>query len=578
MPAGSPIPQEFAMSHQVLRVSTLAEAKKLPSAFLLKLGLADLPDGVGISYLDETGFELAVKRRVALKAKEGSYWPKGVPLSAYGRWRIHEAQEKEVLFLVEGESDCWALWRHDLPALGLPGAGTVRTTLLADHLQNLRTIYVHVEPDQGGELFRKMVLKQLVELRFEGQVLLFRMPAGIKDLADLHVAEPDQFIPALEKALSAAKPASLAMLKTADATEVAPGERPLARQAQPQTIVLADVKIEKVAWLWPGRIPLGKLTILDGDPGLGKSTITLDVAARLTRGLPMPASDPAAAIPAGKVILMSSEDGLSDTIRPRLEAAKACLENVISFHAMAVPIEITGSTQLRVASRAVSLPYDVLNLEKVIAEHAAKLVVIDPLMAFLDETVHAHNDQSVRRALLPLCQMAERTGAAILVVRHLNKQPGRNMIYRGGGSIGIIGAVRSGLIVCKDPDAPHQRLLGVTKSNLCKPPKALRYELVDADPAPRISWEGESDCDLDEVFAGQNEVEPRGAGAEAEDFIVKILAKGEVPAKDIYEQADTLGISRKTLKRAKIKLKIESREVPARGPYSAHWVWLLPAA
>ncbi len=239
---------------------------------------------------------------------------------------------------------------------------------------------------------------------------------------------------------------------------------------------------------------------------------------------------------------------------------------------------MTGSTQLRVASRAVSLPFDVPNLEKVILDHAAKLVVIDPLMAFLDESVHSHNDQSVRRALMPLCQMAERTGAAVLVVRHLNKQPGRNVIYRGGGSIGIIGTVRSALIVCKDPEMPHQRLLGVTKSNLCRPAMALRYELVEAVPAPRISWLCETDSDLDSVFAALGEPETQGAGAEAEDFLLKILATGPVPVKDIFTQADEQGISQRTLKCAKTKLNLATRQIPASILAAAHWEWYLPAA
>ena len=535
--------------------------------------------GVGIDYLDETGYHLAVKKRCALKAKDGSYWPKNTALSAYGRWKIHEAADKEILFLVEGESDCWALWHHDLPALGLPEGRHGQDA----ECRPLGQQKVHPPcpcraGPRGTSFQGSGAVRRLVELRFEGQVLLFGMPAGIKDVADLHVLDPDRFLSALEIALSAAKPASLALLRTADATTVAAGERPLARQAQPQTVVLADVNIEKVAWLWPGRIPLGKLTILDGDPGLGKSTITLDVAARLTCGLPMPACAPVSALPPAKVILMSTEDGLGDTIRPRLEAAGAQLDHVISFNAMEVPIEMTGSTQLRVASRAVSLPFDIPNLERVIVDHVAKLVVIDPLMAFLDESVHAHNDQSVRRALWPLCQMAERTGAAILVVRHLNKQPGRNVIYRGGGSIGIIGAVRSGLIVCKDPDAPHQRLLGVTKSNLCRPAKALRYELVEAVPAPRISWLCETDSDLDEVFAALGEAEPQGAGAEAEDFLRKVLAKGPVPVKDVFAQADEQGIHQKTLKRAKTKLNVGSRQTPATILAPAHWEWHLAAA
>src|SRR5262249_46891155 len=118
-----------------LTLAALAEAKRLPVDFLRDLGLSDLPQGgIGIPYYGLTGEEIAVKRRTALKAAEGSYWPKGMPLAAYGQWRLVEAAKAGFLILVEGESDCLALWHHGLPALGLPGSSTAKT-LLAEHVE-----------------------------------------------------------------------------------------------------------------------------------------------------------------------------------------------------------------------------------------------------------------------------------------------------------------------------------------------------------------------------------------------------------------------------------------------------------
>src|SRR5262249_54563440 len=111
-----------------LMVAALADAKQLPAEFLAGLGLSDLPKGgVGIPYYDATGAEIAVKRRTALKAGDGSYWPKGKPLAAYGSWRIDRTNKAGFLILVEGESDCWTLWHHGLPALGIPGESAVKT-------------------------------------------------------------------------------------------------------------------------------------------------------------------------------------------------------------------------------------------------------------------------------------------------------------------------------------------------------------------------------------------------------------------------------------------------------------------
>ncbi len=184
-----------------LTVAELANAKRLPADFLTGLGLSDLPErGVGIPYYDATGAAVAVKRRTALKATEGSYWPKGQPLAAYGSWRIDGANRAGFLILVEGESDCWALWHHGLPALGIPGSNAVKA-LEKEHVEGVPTVYVHREPENGGTAFVEGVRRRLAELDFAGKAFELRMPEGVKDPADLHARDPERFKATLEEAI-----------------------------------------------------------------------------------------------------------------------------------------------------------------------------------------------------------------------------------------------------------------------------------------------------------------------------------------------------------------------------------------
>ena len=148
------------------------------------------------------GTETAVKKRTAIKANEGSYWPKATPLQAYGEHRIDRANAKGFLIVGEGESDAWTCWWHDFPYLGLPGSSTVKT-LTSEHVACVQSIYVVREPDRGGETFVKAMSGRLRELGFAGKVFELRMPDGIKDPADLHVADPDQFKRRLQEAIKA---------------------------------------------------------------------------------------------------------------------------------------------------------------------------------------------------------------------------------------------------------------------------------------------------------------------------------------------------------------------------------------
>ena len=229
------------------------------------------------------------------------------------------------------------------------------------------------------------------------------------------------------------------------------------------------------------------LTILDGDPSLGKSLLTLDLASRVTKGKAMPDEPPSLVRPVRGVVVLSAEDDPSRTIRPRLDAAGADLDRV----ALVAVRERDGTTREPLISAA-----DLTAVEEAVEALDAALLIIDPLVAYLPDAVNANRDHDVRRSLGLLRALAERTGVAIVAVRHLRKASAENALYRAGGSIGIIGAARAGLLVAADPDDPsrQRRVLAATKSNLGPEPPGLLFSLVMASGAtqPLVAWHGES--------------------------------------------------------------------------------------
>lgn len=327
------------------------------------------------------------------------------------------------------------------------------------------------------------------------------------------------------------------------------------RLASDLSTPLVNIKTEKVRWLWKRRIPRRKVTILDGDPGLGKSLLMLDIAARITTGRKLPFGHPAAV---GSVIILSAEDGAADTIRPRLEVAGADLNR----------ISLMGQIYDNGEHRSFELPRDLDKLEAEIRRLNAVLVIIDPLMAYLPSTVNSWRDQDVRRALAPLAQVAERTGAAIVVIRHLNKIPGRNPLYRGGGSIGIIGAVRSGLLVAPDPEDPDIRVLASTKANVSARPQSLRFRIT-GNGAAAVQWLGASDRTAEELVDGH-----KTPASEAVAFLRRILKSGPKPSKKVKRLARRAGIALRTLDRAKGKLHVKAKKQGFGD--EGFWVWYLP--
>ncbi len=247
---------------------------------------------------------------------------------------------------------------------------------------------------------------------------------------------------------------------------------------------------------------------------------------------------------------------------PRLKVAGADLEQVELLHEVNRRNVMTGRT----TTHPFRLPLDIPSLEDTIEATGAALVVIDPLMAYLAPGVNSWRDQDVRAALAPLAEVAQRTWAAILILRHLNKAAGSSAIYRGGGSIGIIGAARSGLLVAKSPDDPdHERVLAATKSNLGPPMPSLRYRVTasedptSGDSIPSIEfWLGESSLGATALLAAPaTSPEPSNPKMQqALEWLYTALAGEPRPGREIEQEALAAGIAVATLRHAREQLGV----------------------
>jgi hypothetical protein len=255
-------------------------------------------------------------------------------------------------------------------------------------------------------------------------------------------------------------------------------------RARAEMVCLADVDAEAVRWLWPGRIALGKLTLLVGDPGLGKSFVTCAIAATVSAGGCWP--DLAGEhIEPGQVVMLSAEDGLADTIRPRLDAAGADCQRI---HALTTIRGRDG--RLRPFKIFDGLP---LLEEALDALGDVRLVVIDPVSAYLGGTADEHKNAEVRSLLTPLTELATRRGVAMLLVTHLNKGSGTTKaIYRATGSLAFIAAARQAWLFARDSDDPTglRRLVLPAKSNIVAEPSGLAYRLVDG----AVQWDAVPVC------------------------------------------------------------------------------------
>lgn len=352
----------------------------------------------------------------------------------------------------------------------------------------------------------------------------------------------------------------------ADVLAAEPREQPKAPEGRVVALKsLASIRDEPVRWLWEGRIPLGNVTMLVGREKLGKSTLTIELAARLSRGeLPGHLNGQ----PAG-ALLLSYEDSAASTIKPRSRAAGADLDRV-----QIVSASRDGAPDL------VSLPDDIEKIGEVAVEHGARLLIVDPFSASLNGNIDNHRDQEVRRAIAPLAALAERADLAVLAVTHWNKAQGGGPLDRVLGSRGLTAAVRSVLAFGVSPDSEDDspdRVLAHAASNLGPeaPSLACRIEgrVVEGDdgeaiPTSRLVVVGESDARVADLLVVRGEGE-RSALEEACDWLGDELADGEWRlSRDLKAAANC---SESTLKRAAKKLGVQE----ARRGFPAVTQWRL---
>lgn len=335
--------------------------------------------------------------------------------------------------------------------------------------------------------------------------------------------------------------------------------RPAAKD-EAQRVCLADVAPVEVGWLWPGRIALGKVTLLAGDPGLGKSMVTLDIAARVSRGAGWPdecsslapreeslLAEREAYTPAS-VVLLSAEDDLADTIRPRLEAHHADCSRIVAIQAIGSDLHTSG------ARRTFDLGRDLEHLVATIDSlDNCRLVIIDPISAYLGRTGENANAE-VRSLLSPLAQLAAERQLAVLVVTHLRKEEGAAM-YRTMGSLAFIAAARGAWIICKDPMNSGRRFFLPVKNNLGTDVGGLAYtvEPCGADGRAAVCWSAKPvTCDVNTAMREM----PRRTGPKATErnevveWLKAQLATGARPAAELREVALGHGFSVGTLRRA----------------------------
>lgn len=315
-------------------------------------------------------------------------------------------------------------------------------------------------------------------------------------------------------------------------------------------INMETVEVEEIEWLLYPFIPYGKVTIIQGDPGEGKTTMVLQITAKLTRGeavLPESLEIQNHKTEPVNVIYQTAEDGLGDTIKPRLLAAGADCSKVLVIDDSEQPLTM--------------LDY---RLEEAIIKTNARMVVLDPIQGFLGADIDMHRANEIRPLMKKISGLAEKYHCAIVLIGHMNKNSGSKSSYRGLGSIDFQAAARSVLIVGRVKNEPEIRVICHVKSSLAPEGKSIAFRL---DKAKGFEWIGEYDVSADDLLSGSNRGQKT---SEAKEFLKEILESGAVAQKKIMEEAENQGIKKRTLCNVKSELNIESEKI------GNQWFWSLP--
>ena len=326
----------------------------------------------------------------------------------------------------------------------------------------------------------------------------------------------------------------------------------LKEPSKPETVKIirmSDVELTPVEWLWKPYLPFGKLSVLQGNPGEGKTYFAMHLAAACTNGKLLPNME---RMEPFNVIYQTAEDGLGDTVKPRLIEAGADLDRVLVIDDSDVQLTLSDE-----------------RIEKAIVENNARLVIIDPIQAYLGADVDMNRANEVRPIFMRLGQVAQRTGCAILLIGHLNKAAGMQSLQRGLGSIDIAAAVRSVMFIGKLKHDPTMRILTHEKSSLAPPGASLAFSLGDEGG---FRWVGEYDITADEMLSG---IEPQRETKtqQAKDLICALLAGGkQVLSEDIDKAALERGIPGRTVRDAKRELGDALKSKIVEGRKKVFWM------
>jgi hypothetical protein len=327
-------------------------------------------------------------------------------------------------------------------------------------------------------------------------------------------------------------------------------------------VAASKIRMENATFAWYPYCPLGALTVLAGIGGLGKSHLAIEMTARATRGqLAGDLHDEPV-----NVVVATAEDSLSATMVPRLVATGADLDRITFVRPEA----------------EFCIPDDVSSLAKEIDRVGARILVIDPLVAFVPLRIDAHKDQHARNALKPLATMATEADIAVIAVMHLNKSAEAGALFlRVSGSVGFMNAARSALLVAQDPKDEQVRVMAHGKYNLSEPGEAVSFRIegveVDGDDdepirTSRMAWLGASDLSIGELLRHDHR---RDAGEGAESWLVAQLSHGPQPTRWLKVGAEEAGIKWRTVERAKDELGVIAERVGGLGA-QGNWTWRLP--